>query len=356
MNRLVNLFCFILTAWTAAVSLGSDSAVAVSANKAAIEQIRDFYAEVEQTQTIQKNDTKRTAQYWRTPNSVRVVEQTGQGTTTDIKILSNSQYVATLRNGVLPGKNEKQFGVAIISANRRAIETDPYELGLFVLPLGLSTKPSKPIFTLNEAYRSGTVQASGWTEIDNRKLYRICIDCELGQRSYEVWIDPSVNWLIRKCSQTMRENGKITWNIEYAIEEFAELKPSVFVPVRSKSVHIFRGERVAETSNQFRNVRVNQSLPDQPASPIPADGTKAFDEPANSMYVLSRNYTRIGQSVPLSDKIVPVIQRADAIEDPLAPPSARQIWLPRVALVVSLVLVVLGLVFRAKRRARNRAA
>lgn len=320
--------------------------VAAAGNKSSVEMIRSYYADVELTRKIQGKEAKTSARYWRTSATLRAIEQTRPGVATDVVRKGGSQTVVSIINGTVASKDAKAFGAVISASNRRVIDTDPWEVGLFVLPLGLVTNPPKALYTLDEAVRNGTLRQSGWVQDGGRKLARIVLECDAGDRTYEVWVDPEINWMIRKCLQTMREDGAVTWKNEYRVDEFQELKPSVFVPVRCSATLEFRGEKVTEWATSMNNVRVNQPLPGEPPASIPAGGTRAYDETAGMTFIVGRDGVRIGSATPVNTNYTP--PTAAATEDPLAPAQGRS-WLGWAAMALAVVAATIGVAIRLRR-------
>ena len=345
----VLMSCIVATFLTQPACADDVAATAASANKASVEMIRAYYADVEQTQTIQGKESKRTAQYWRSHTTMRAVEQTRPKLVTDVTVKSGTQFVVEIHDGKVAGKEESIFGALVTGLNRRTLETDPWEVGLHSLPLGLVTKPPKRIYTLADIVQKGTVRESGWVQNGTKRVARMLIDCDAGERTYEVWVDPGTNWMIDKCILTMREAGAVTWINEFSVEEFRELKPSIFVPVRCKAVLQFRGEKVVVSDCTMKNIVINEKLPKEPLSPIPAGGTRAFDELANTTYTINAAAVRTGTPVPIGREYTPPASVLSPREDPLAPSSVRS-WFGVTAVGLAFVSIVIGLVVRRRSR------
>lgn len=328
------------------------STIAAAANRSSLETIHSYYADVQHTRKGKGiAEYTLSARYWRTPTTVRATEQTLPGVVTEVGVKDGKQHIFTLQNGKLPDAHDNTIGLTVGQRNRRAIDSDPWEAGLFVLPVGLTTKPPLAVYSLDEAARKGIVKESGWVKEGGRRLARLLIDCEGGARTYEVWVDPGVNWMIRKCIQTMRDKGAPAWRIEHRVDEFRELKPSIFVPILSSATLEFRGDKVMETKTEVSNVRVNEPLPLETPIPIPKSGVRAFDETAGTLYTIGKDGARVGPALPVKSDYIPAAGETRS-EDPLAPTPTR-FWLARGALIAAVVLLIVGLVLRRRRVTRT---
>ena len=342
---------YVLFAFTQPVYTQDLAETAAAANKSSIEMIQQYYSEVEQIQRFKGSESKRESRYWKTRTSARAIERTGPGVVTDVTQKGASLYAVTIVNGEVPGPRAGTNGVLVTAQNRRLLEADPWEVGMFVLPLGLVTKPPKLLYSLDAAIQNGFARQAKWVNENGKRLVHISLECDGGDRTYEVWVDPQTNWMITKCLQIMREDGKVTWRNEYRIDEFREVKPSIFVPIHCSSTFELRGEKIIESVFDINNIRINEELPQQPPSAIPDQGTRAFDEQAGTIYTIDRKGVPVGPQESIGSEYVPVT--AEPKEDPLSPSKSRHLfgWL---AVILAILTLIVGIIIRFKRRIASR--
>jgi hypothetical protein len=137
--------------------------------------------------------------------------------------------------------------------------------------------------------------AAEWTTLNKKRTVRIRVELAGGKREYEVWLDPSVNWLVRRCKHVIRDgDGTFIAAQDYHVQEFAEIEPSFYVPAVSKNRVQYKELPTTEHVARIKNARVNKTLPQQPAWPRLPEGSMAIDELSGRVYPVDAAGDRIG--------------------------------------------------------------
>ncbi len=274
---------------------GELAGTAAVGNKASIEMIETYYSEVNYESTAKGEKWARTGLYWWDRAKVRMTEQTGPGRITDVRRDGGKTTVLTTETG--RQRQKREAGMLVGDRSRRAVETDAWELSLFSLPVGLYRKPSYPVYSLFELVDKGQVVKEEWVEEGKRRLAHLVVDVDKSGRTYELWVDQNRNWLVARCAHVIRgPEGEVRWRIEHEVKEWAEVKPSVFVPTLVTDVRRYGGKVVSESVMNIRNIKVNETLPPIPKMPLPSSGVLVYDELDGTYYQADSSGKRIGEA------------------------------------------------------------
>ena len=231
--------------------------------------------------------------------------------------------------------------------SRRCVETDVLEWCLFTLPVSLHREPPYPIYSLWEALHKGKVTVARWETLGRTKMAHLRIEMVPAQRSYDLWIDPAVNWLLRKCIHEIHEkDGTLRWHIEHSVEDFLEARNTIFIPIRTRCVSRYMGDLALEEVARLRNVRVNESLPPIPRWPVPPEGVRILDEVRGTTYMVDKSANRVGRESRVGSEYSPPMPGPD----PSIEVSYGRVWVGIIFLAVACILVGVGS-YRLRRRA-----
>jgi hypothetical protein len=316
---------------------------AVAANKASIEMIRTLYAEVEIGAPSKDEKPWWTGRYWRENNVVRIQETLPDRIVDVLYKDGHVSSISTLKNvNVQPSTITMIIG----DRNRRCVETDAWEACFFTLPVTVNGTPSLTFYSLEEAIQAGQITLQRW-ENGKPRLAHIGIELQSGKRKYHVWIDPAVNWLIRKCThETFNADGKPMFRIEHEVEEFAEAKPTIYVPVLTKTTIRFKNGPAMHRVTRLDNLLINEPLPPIVPWPIPENGGRVLDEVNGTIYSVDRTGKKVGREQTWGGDYSPPSPPA---RDPLAKSNATFFF--GVSLVgIAGVLVLGGYIVLVRRK------
>lgn len=256
---------------------GHDSLIdaTLRANKAALEMRQSLECRIERACDKPKRSLFR-AQYWRKGQLIRVREASD-----DLPVDSHGLYrdgVSLHVNKAPDAKTKQLVDVAV----RRA-GCDPYYA--IDLPFAFNETffhAGRRDNTLEQFVRAPnrTVKA---TEIREGPRYIVRLDVELAPSKsvsesgrYEIYVDPSVNYLVRKVIWHMSaERGE---RFDREVLQYQEAAPGLFVPV--KAVHTMRNRGKVEEEIRFSvsDVKVNHEIPASVFKLTIPTGARVFDE------------------------------------------------------------------------------
>jgi hypothetical protein len=293
MSYCISITAFPLFALASLVGPTDDDLVeqVAAGNAATLQLIESYYCNVLYTTSAKGQAGTPISEYWRTKNSVRIRESRPPKVTIDVRLDGGRSQQITTVSGQPP--DPKNIGITIDESRRFGLKTDAWQLSLFDLPAMITRKPSLFIYSLSELIAKGTIKEAGWTRLDGNRVAHLLIELQDEGRSYELWIDPKLNWLVVKAIHTLKDaEGVEFWKIEHKIDETREIKPSLFVPISTSISLRMKGKMVGEEFFRFDEVRVNESLPAVPVMPIPPGGSLAVDLVEGTAYRIDGNGRR----------------------------------------------------------------
>ena len=256
---------------------------AAAGNGASINIIERYYAKVLLTSkaTVAGKETTpltHSCEYWRTGQNYRirslVVHDDGGRTRAPEAV----RFLVVKTKDEQPDFGGSSTSMIISGRDRRCVDADPWELSLFSLPVGISSKPPLRIYDLAGLVETGTVTDAGWVTLHGRKAVHVSVDLTPERRSYEVWAAPDYNWaLVKVIHKTFDERGAQEWFHEYQVDSFIEISQSVYIPTRANINGRFK-EATYEASATLADIVVNRDLPPAPKFVLPPAGLTAFDE------------------------------------------------------------------------------
>jgi hypothetical protein len=312
------------------------STIAANGNAASIQLIQSYYCRLKLTTSSNKRSPAiKICDYWRKGEEVRIQERTGS-------LLADVLYEAG-KVKVIPGlagrtPSKAETGAIIGDKNRRCVETDAWELSLFNLPVGVNAKPPLSIYSLHEAVQKGIARDSGWVNLDGQRLAHFAVDLPREDRAYEVWVNPAKNWLIQRCVHTYNApKDNITFRIDYKVQSFREIEPSVFVPTRTSLAVHFQDKLAVESIAEMESIKVNASVPPAPPMPKLPAGTLVSDEIEGTVYEVNEFGRRIGTPRYVAGSFTPTLPAASPTPNRW---DARFGW---ATIAVAIALTVIGM-------------
>lgn len=232
----------------------------------------------------------------------------------------------------VPKPDKKFLDTAYISYDTRADALEIWEWVLFELP-----ECKQP---LSQLLAAGVVKSIKSVTHAGRSL--IYLDIHDPKRSrfdsrYEVWVDPSVNHLVRRLVyHSSRPLADIS--IEREVLSFREVTPGVFFPEKVAHSLLSNGNWFEKVEAILSEIRLNQRLPEGTFTHKFPPGTRVADYERGTSYTVGP----AGQptkAAPLDPEPPPA---------PLAtstPPDADEERWPwhRIVLLLSLAIVLAGL-------------
>lgn len=294
----------ILGAWLVAASVDEIAPLAAAGNEASIQSITSYSCKVQCKMSVGgAGEGSSTAEYWRNHEGWRLREVTTPTSCVDLeekggKLRSIHSQTTERPNGGNPP------GVVVKAAGGYTAITDPWQLGLFKLPVSVVRKPPLAAYSLAELVTKGEIRKAAWVKEKDRRLAHLLIALGGERRVYELWVDPAYNWMTTRCIQTIAdEDGSEFWNITHEVTGMTEVQPSIFVPTGVQVVSRMKGKIVIESSIRFDEVRVNEPSLRSPPMPYPSTGGVAVDEIEGLVYPVDRLGRRSGKAVRLGEQI-----------------------------------------------------
>lgn len=209
-------------------------------------------------------------EYWREPTLCRVRQRCSRGfsgQTIDALIAHGQQRVVTEQPGPTP--NTFAAGVQIADQWKQLIRVDVWQLGLLVLPR--LDSEAKPRLSVSEAVARMAVKKVTAEKGKTGKLTRLTLEENPGD-TFTVWLDPSVNWLVRKVERntdTQVELGgkmvRFRRRDECEANGFSEVAAGTFFPTGVR-IRSFVNDKLSVVHEaEFSEVSVNRLK----TSPLP---------------------------------------------------------------------------------------
>lgn len=291
---------------------------AVVGNASTVSVIQTLYAKVN-FKVIpaghQEPSLAYSAQYWREPGLVRVRDRCLQGRAGQLIefLRTEGQQRAVTR---LPRQQPNTFtiGLRIAKEWRPTILTDVWKLALMgIPPMDTEEKPPLPI---SEALRQMKLKRVTAESGPNGRLTRLTLADD--DDTYDVWLDPAVNWLVRKVvrqrDKSPREPGSRS---EYTIADFREVQPGIFFPTKMTLQYEVNGKHSVTHEAEFSDVKINQLH--QPPFPLKLPlygGMPATDEIAGTTYMVDADGKPTGKVKALRYAPAPVAAMPDPNTQP----------------------------------------
>lgn len=281
----------------------------VDANKSAINSIINYQCNVNLTVTCGKSPASLTSKYWRDGTQVRISQTSNTGDLIEVQVAAGKLTAMTGKvatsgsSAVDPGR-----GFIVAPEDRHMVDTDPWELSLFVLPVGLFRKPPYPMYTLADLAANGKLEAFDET-LEGQEVVRITASLPAENRTYTVWCDQAKNWMIRKAVHVINDSkGNLGWDNQYVVEQFEEVQPSIYVPSKIASITKYKGAIACKTMAELSEIRINQPSLRLPPMPPAKAGSTVIDEIEGSVHVIGNNGTARDRTKRLSDAYSPPLE------------------------------------------------
>ena len=333
--------------------------IIISGNESAVGSIESYYAEVDWSESQEDqnfaaedsaspptNDIRKCI-YWRTPNGVRLREVRGVQTL-DAEIIGGESRLIITDTRI--GESQQEVGMTIDVADLRIVDTDPWELSMFSLPVGIYSKDQYPVYTLSEAVDVGNIRNSSWEELNGQRLAKLRVDIEEKRRSYEIWANPNYNWMIVKANHTVNdEDGNILFRNEYRATDYIEIEDAIFVPQRVDVIMKFKDLPPIVRVARIKNITVNQPLPPIPPMPKIKRGSMVVNEIEGTAYVTNEDGRQIGVTKRIGEPVVAYGSNDDQAR-------SDRVTAPRVGYIVLAIGITAGSIWalrRLKKRDRN---
>lgn len=339
---------FLLGALISSVGQEEITRLAAAGNDASIQSIVTYFCKVEYVMSAGVGEGRSTAEYWRDPDGWRLREMTSPAARVDLEEKAGRLRIIGGPPSELPG-GRRSPGIVVKRAEGFTAITDPWQLGLFMLPVSVVHKPPLAAYSLTELVAKGKVRKADWETSEHRRLAHLSIALEGERRAYEVWVDPGYNWMTTRCVQTIADvDGSELWNVSHELTGMVEVRPSIFVPVGVRVAHRMKGKLVVESTVQFAEVQVNEPGLTPPPMPYPSKGGVVVDEIEGLVYPVDFRGRRNGPATRLGERIV-------AYGGPPAP-TARPDWRGLVGwslATLAPILVLAALVLRYRTRSHT---
>jgi hypothetical protein len=288
---------------------------AAAGNGASINIIERYYAKVLLTSkaTVAGKETTpltHSCEYWRTGQNYRIRSRVGSTMTEVEREREKVRFLVVKTKDEQPDFGGSSTSMIISGRDRRCVDADPWELSLFSLPVGISSKPPLRIYDLAGLVETGTVTEAGWVILHGRKAVHVSVDLTAERRSYEVWAAPDYNWaLVKVVHKTVDERGAQEWLNEYQVDEFTEIAQSVYVPTRAYINARFK-DATYEASATLADIVVNRDLPPAPKFVLPPAGLTAFDESNGTTFRVNAKGTSVSKVRKLGEWYSPPVPAA----------------------------------------------
>jgi hypothetical protein len=329
--------------------------IACAGHVSSINMIDSYYASVKLTNTSPRargQSFVEVTEYWRTSELTRLHTVMYQGKVVDAVIQEGR--LAQIESSSGPAPPKPASGIIMASVNRRVVDSDAWELSLFCLPVGVFTKPPIQIYSLEEATKLGSVPLlerqthNGVTEVHMIIIVPPArLDNQSMPRRYELWLDQSHNWLVRKAIHTLEnEDGSPDWEVSAEVTAFLEIAPTLYVPSSCALTKKYKGDVITTATVAFTNVKVNEGLPEAPAMPIAPNGSLVVNEVDGTVYRADARGKAIGQARHVIADYSPPVS-----VDPTLPKNNLWTLVGWLSLIVAALFIVASLFLR-RRRAR----
>lgn len=353
-------FCIYLlaaaTAWVPsshAVAAGDLLTDSCNSHQATIESIRTFHCRVSFSfERPQPWGNTMTGEYWRIGSTFRCKSNRGSAVTDS----SNRDGVTTSFTVDSKQSGDKGRDGHITNKDMPYL-CDAWSYGLLSLFGGDRFRVS-----LKELIGSaGATSSARHAEKENRRMVRI--EISTSRADLEVWLDPSVNYLVRHLKGTMK--GAVKLEGEFTVESFQEVNPGVFFPAKVTYTG-FKGKDREKTGwvAVFSGIEINQPLADKALDIRFPPGLLVHDDIRNGVFRTNAAGAAVlpalsekGQRIELvSNPAVPTSARESADDKPLRVTEEESQPRSRWILPVAIVLLLLGCALGVVRRNRARRA
>jgi hypothetical protein len=302
-------------------------------NRAALEAIQTYYAQVECSTRAPDGKVSEVhrGEYWRDQDTVRVRQVEGDSL---VDTLVGKEITRTLITARGP---RGQAGYQGSIAAKEGLHTlvDAWYCGLCKLSvdfLPLYDLLNRPWDRINESA----------VRQDGLEIYHV--EFTRGSYRLEVWVDPAVNYLVRKAvahSPGFRE--------ESTVLHFREVEPALFLPERIEHRFILDGKLSHTVTTLLQGIKVNHPLPSELFRLRFPAGTFVVDSVQGLSYVVDENEQPVGQPRKMEQGIGPMspAARTPTVEEPN---SSLQWWI--LGLLIPPTLV--GACWVVRQRVRSR--
>src|SRR5947209_3981341 len=241
---------------------------AIQAHKSSVESIQTIFANVKHSTSFEGKQPHsiRTADYWREPGEVRIVQRNPNG-----EIINYRQSDGKVQSiSSLPTTAANQWSMAMVvdEANNYDMLTDVWKQAMFQLPRlqwasGSARKnPMKP-YSLGEAMERLEVTQCAWIGSRQNRLAEIKLKEYIQENkttwAYRIQLDPKTNWLAKEIEFTVKTE-KYDWRCQFFATAFAELRHSIYFPMDTKSTFRMDGADPIVYDVEFSNVVINKPV------------------------------------------------------------------------------------------------
>lgn len=211
-------------------------------------------------------------EYWRSGDRERILELSGPYGVRDIirnpGIHRLSTFIAA-QGAILPT-------AVVTRSDDAAVDVRPWNLGLMHLP-----ECSK---SLSELLDTVVAKVPEKRAINGHQCDYLDLKDEKGRR-FEVWADPSANYLVRKVvASFVRGSGKVVEEGE--VESFREIAPGVFFPVRMSRTLSINGPWLLKQDCTVTQIDMKSRFDSGVFIPKYPSGTRVTDHVDNKTYIV----------------------------------------------------------------------
>jgi len=268
--------------------------------RAARQSIRTFSCTVSIQAAFPDERIVCTGKYWRSPDSVRVEETSGNRTENYLVKNSKIFQVASERT---PQGRQSGFAALRRPASERLCQCDVWTL----MDLDLSGPGGRPcdLDQLLALAKDAPNIARETVDGDPCIRLRLSFDDPSGdQVNLSLWHDVHFNYLIRKEEWQFGRSG--SYSIDGENQKFAEVEPGIYFPLRHVTKVTRRGQEIRRNIATLSDVRINSSIADQTFKlPPVAAGTTCRDKIEGKVYKIDSNGNQVGEASPLTITAAP---------------------------------------------------
>ncbi len=267
----------------------------IARQKAAFERIRTFSGTMSMVlksvnePPIGSLDQSFSGEYWVAPGKKRTTTKNA-GQLHDSVIKEGKEDTVS---SALKGDQKRPAGATRrAKSNDYGTRGDPYRQGLLVLTPPMDIRP----LTIKELVERATIgQTISRKTVDGRMLVAMTLkfppkaeDDSAKSNAHgftmEIYFDPSVNYLVRKA--TYAQKNQAPW-VVYEVQEFKELKPGIFFPVRAIATHFDHGTEIDHFECSMTNIQINEPIPDEIFELTYPEGETMLDSLTGTSYKIN---------------------------------------------------------------------
>jgi hypothetical protein len=301
--RVVSILAFFISPTFATAQVANDPMLneAIAGNEQSLGSIRSLFAKVEFSILPANQSTPSlayTADYWRAHDLIRVKQRCVAGGNMigqliDYDCRQGIQRAITSYPGSSP--NTVEVGMTITPATTKLILTDCWQLALFFVPQADSDE--RQMRTFSDACRTMTIKKASKSNDYSIKGVRVQLN-DVDGSTYDVWIDSSVNWLIRKVVR--QASGTSNYRVEYEAADYKEFQPGIFFPTKTEIRGYLNGSLEYTKKVAFSEIKINEldRSPIQLALPF-RSGMPVKDDIKGLTYEVDSAGHPIGRSQPI---------------------------------------------------------